>query len=69
MEISLSPESLFHIGSFPVTNTLVMTFALSLFIIIYVLVLRSNLQLIPRGFQNIFEWVVEAFLDLIDGVT
>ena len=69
MEISLSPESLFHIGSFPVTNTLVMTFALSVFIIICVLVLRSNLKLIPRGFQNIFEWVVESFLDLIDGVT
>lgn len=69
MEISLSPESLFHIGSFLITNTLVMTFALSAFIIICAFVLRSKLQIIPRGFQNIFEWVVEAFLDLIDGVT
>lgn len=69
MEISLSPESLFHIGSFPITNTLVMTFVLSVLIIICAFVLRSRLQIIPRGFQNVFEWVVEAFLDLIDGVT
>lgn len=69
MEISLSPESLFHIGSFPVTNTLVMTFMLSALIIICVLILRSNLRLIPSGFQNVFEYAVEAFLDLIDSVT
>ena len=69
MEISLSPESLFHIGSFPVTNTLVMTFLLSLLIIVVALVLRSRLKLIPRGFQNVFEYVVEAMLELIDSVT
>lgn len=69
MEISLSPESLFHIGSFPITNTLVMTFVLSALIIICAIVSRSRLKLIPRGFQNIFEYAIEAFLDLIDSVT
>jgi F-type H+-transporting ATPase subunit a len=69
MEISLSAESLFHIGSFPVTNTLVMTFALSAMIIICSFILRSRLQLVPRGFQNVFEYVLEAFLNLVDSVT
>lgn len=69
MEISLSPESLFHIGSFPITNTLVMTFVLSSLIIICTLFSRGRLKLIPRGFQNIFEYAIEAFLDLIDSVT
>lgn len=69
MEISLSAESLFHIGSFPVTNTLVMTLLLSALIIITSIVLRSKLQMVPKGFQNIFEYVVEAFLDLVDSVT
>lgn len=69
MEISLSPESLFHIGSFPVTNTLVMTFLLSLLIIVVALVLCKRLKLIPRGLQNIFEYAIEAMLDLIDSVT
>ncbi|HOW60678.1 MAG TPA: F0F1 ATP synthase subunit A [Candidatus Moranbacteria bacterium] len=69
MEISLSAESLFHIGSFPITNTLVMTFLLSTLIIITSLVLRNKLKLIPRGFQNVFEYIVEAILDLVDSVT
>ncbi|HPN54597.1 MAG TPA: F0F1 ATP synthase subunit A [Candidatus Moranbacteria bacterium] len=69
MEISLSPESLFHIGSFPITNTLAMTFLLSLLIIVVALVLRKRLKLIPKGFQNVFEYVIEALLDLIDSVT
>jgi F-type H+-transporting ATPase subunit a len=69
MEISLAPEAIFHIGSFPVTNSLLMTLVISVIVIVTSLVLKSNLKLIPRGFQNIFEYVVEAFLGLIDSVT
>jgi F-type H+-transporting ATPase subunit a len=69
MEISLAPESIFFIGSFPITNTVLVTLLLSLLIITSSFILRSKLQLIPRGFQNIVEYVLEAFLNLIDGVT
>lgn len=69
MEISLAPETIFHIGSFPVTNSLLMTLIISAIIIIASFVLKSNLKLVPKGFQNIFEYVVEAFLGLIDSVT
>jgi F-type H+-transporting ATPase subunit a len=69
MEISLSAESLFHIGGFPVTNTLVVTLVLSAIIIISSLVIGSHLKMVPKGFQNIFEYVMEAFLSLVDSVT
>ncbi|MDP1620246.1 MAG: F0F1 ATP synthase subunit A [Candidatus Moranbacteria bacterium] len=69
MEISLAPEIIFHIGSFPVTNSLLMTLILSAIIILTSLNLRNKLKLVPKGFQNIFEYVMEAFLDLIDSVT
>lgn len=69
MEISLAPEIIFSLGNFPITNTLLVTFFLSLFIILFSIILRSKLTLIPRGVQNIFESIVEAFLNLIDGVT
>jgi len=69
MEISLTPEIIFHIGSFPVTNSFLMTLIISALIIIASFVLKNNLKLIPKGFQNIFEYVVEAFLNLIDSVT
>jgi len=69
MDISLAAETVFHIGNFPVTNTLLMTLILSLIIIISSYFLKNNLKLIPRGFQNIVEYILEAFLNLIDSVT
>jgi F-type H+-transporting ATPase subunit a len=69
MEISLAPESIFHIGSFPVTNTFLMTLILSLIIIVTSLALQKKLELIPKGFQNIVEFVLEALLNLVDSVT
>jgi F-type H+-transporting ATPase subunit a len=69
MEISLAPEAIFHIGSFPVTNTFLMTLVLSLIIIISSIILQKKLKTIPRGFQNIVEFVLEALLNLVDSVT
>jgi F-type H+-transporting ATPase subunit a len=69
MNISISPESIFHIGTFPVTNTLVVTLGVSLLIIAASIILKSRVRLIPRGFQNIVESVLEALLDLADSVT
>lgn len=69
MTISLAPEPLFHIGNFIVTNTLIVTLALSAIIIAASFAMRSRLQLVPKGFQNVFEYVIEAVLGLVDSVT
>lgn len=69
MEISLAPETIFHIVNFPVTNTFLMALTLSAIIIVSVLFLRKRLRLVPSGFQNIVEYVLETFLNLIDGIT
>ncbi len=69
MEISLAAEPLFHIGTFSVTNTLIMSLILSCSIIAAALVLKRRLKLIPKGFQNVIEYILEAFLNLIDSVT
>src|SRR4030067_1350563 len=69
MNISIAAEPLFHIGSFPVTNTIVVTLCISLIIIIASIILKSRVRLIPRGFQNVIEYVLEALLNLADSVT
>ena len=69
MEISLSAETLFHIGSFPVTNTLIVTFCVSCFLIIASVIVKKKLALIPKGLQNLLEFVIESVLDLVDSVT
>ncbi len=69
MNISIAAESLFHIGSFPVTNTIVVTFCISLIIIVASYILKNRISLVPKGFQNIVESVLEALLNLVDSVT
>jgi len=69
MNISIAAEPLFHIGSFPVTNTLVVTLCISLIIIVASYILKNRISLVPRGFQNIVESVLEALLNLADSVT
>src|SRR3989339_240127 len=69
MNISIAAEPLFYISSFPVTNTILVTFVLSLIIITASYILKSRISLVPRGFQNIVEYVLEALLNLADSVT
>src|SRR4030043_1278621 len=69
MNISIAAEPLFHIGTFPVTNTIVVTLCISLLIITASVILKSRIRLVPRGFQNIVESVLEALLNLVDSVT
>jgi F-type H+-transporting ATPase subunit a len=69
MNISISAEPLFHILSFPVTNTVLVTLCISLLIIAVSYILKSRISLIPRGFQNVVESVLEALLNLADSVT
>jgi F-type H+-transporting ATPase subunit a len=67
-EIAIAPENIFQIGGFWVTNTLLGTWLsiIALFIICYFGLRRRDL--IPTGFQNAFEWAVEALLGLVESV-
>ncbi len=69
MEISLVPETMFHIGNFPFTNSLIMTLVTSVIIIGISFFVHKNTRLIPRGFQNLFEAIIEYFFSLVDSVT
>jgi F-type H+-transporting ATPase subunit a len=69
MEVSIAAESLFHIGGFPVTNTLIMTLMVSVLVIGFALILRGRLQLVPRGLQNVTEAIVESLWNLTFEVT
>ena len=59
--MTLAPSILFHIGSFPVTNTLVTTVVVDIIIIALVIVFNRCLTLYPKGIQNFLEMVYEYF--------
>ncbi|MBI3115335.1 MAG: F0F1 ATP synthase subunit A [Candidatus Kerfeldbacteria bacterium] len=70
MEISLAAETVFRIGSFPVTNTLIASVFTALVIGLLAFALgRRKPSLKPRGFQNLMEGIVAWLLGLMDGIT
>jgi F-type H+-transporting ATPase subunit a len=68
VHISLRAEELFRIGSFPVTNALLMSFLAFVLLAGGAYLLRRKIALIPDKAQGIAELVLEAILDLMDSV-
>lgn len=70
MHISLAAETIFEIAGFPVTNTLLASWLSVIFLLLAAWFLqRKKIHAVPRGLQNVVEFIVEAWLKLMDGVT
>ncbi len=68
MHITLAPEHLFNILSFPVTNTLLMTWVAMAMILSFAFMASRRLESVPRGVQNFAEALIEAGLDFIEPI-
>jgi len=68
-ESTLFAEPIFHWQGFTVTNSLLNTWLVVLIVVIFSLVLKSRIKLVPRGLQNAVEAVIEMLLDVFDSVT
>ena len=67
-EISLKAEKLFSIGNFNVTNGLLLALAVSLVLIVFSIVFKNKIKLIPGKIQGIIEMGLEALLNLMESV-
>jgi F-type H+-transporting ATPase subunit a len=68
LQISLRAEELFRIGSFPVTNALLLSTVVLVLLTILALALRPRLKMVPGMVQNVFELLVEGALDIMDSI-
>ncbi|MFH1661987.1 MAG: F0F1 ATP synthase subunit A [Candidatus Falkowbacteria bacterium] len=68
-EHTLFAEPIFNIGNFHITNSLFNSWIVVLIILILSLFLRKKINIIPKGIQNGFEMIMEAFLGIFDSVT
>jgi len=68
LNISLSPETLFLIGNFPITNTLLWSFVLSLFLILVFVIPASRLKLVPGKFQSFIEMLIEGAYEFVESI-
>ncbi len=68
-EITLYAEPVTHIGSFPITNSLITSWVAVFLIILISLVIRKKTKRIPSAFQSFIEVVIEGALNMMDLVT
>lgn len=52
----------------PVTNSMIMVWIAALIIIVFAKAATHQLKLIPVGFQNFAEWVVESLYNFLEGI-
>ena len=64
-EISLKAEEIFHVGNFPITNSLFLTLLVSCILVIFALFLRQKLALVPGKVQSAAEMGIEKLLDVM----
>lgn len=56
------------LGFFKVTNSMLVTWIVALFVIIFARVATSRIQDVPTGAQNFWEWLVEGLHDFLGGI-
>lgn len=66
--IELKPEKIFAIGGFVVTNTILTGWVMVTLICLGLFLGTRKLTMIPSGFQNVFEAVMEGFGNIVNGV-
>lgn len=68
LNISIAPEIIFYIKSFPVTNSLLWSLFISAFLIFITLLLRFSLKMVPGRLQNCAEILLEESFAFVKSV-
>ena len=66
--LPLYASELFRIGSFVVTNSMFVTWVVAAAIIIFARFAMRNVQPIPSGAQNFWEWLVESLYNFLESI-
>ena len=66
----LSPKAvgIARIGSFPITNSMVVSWAVALGLIFFAQLSTRRMQKVPSGLQNFSEWLVEQLYEFLEGI-
>jgi F-type H+-transporting ATPase subunit a len=56
------------LGHFPITNSMLVTWVVAIGIIIFAQFATRNMQQVPTGAQNFWEWMVESLYDFLASI-
>ena len=66
--LPLKPDILFSIGSFQVTNSMLVTWIVAAGILIGARAATRRIQAVPSGSQNFWEWMVESLHNFLESM-
>ncbi|HEY0456127.1 MAG TPA: F0F1 ATP synthase subunit A [Verrucomicrobiae bacterium] len=66
--VPLKPVEIGHIGKFPITNSMLLTWIVAFGIIIFAQVATRNPKQVPEGAQNFWEWMVESLHKFLENI-
>lgn len=69
LNISFLPEKIIEIGSFTITNSLIISWVAMAILIIIAFFATKKMKMVPNGIQNFMEMVIEWLYNLIESVT
>lgn len=64
---SAAPD-VFQLGPLHVSNSMVVTWAVALGLIVFAQYATRRMEAVPRGAQNFLEWLVESLFDFLAGI-
>ena len=67
-EVSIVAEPVFHIGSFPVTNSLLTIWVVVILLCLAAILISRKIKKDPGPAQNVAEWVLENLLDYLQNI-
>ncbi len=57
-----------HLGPLPITNSMLVSWIVALLLIVMARVATSNMQRVPSGLQNFWEWIVGGLYDFLEDI-
>ena len=64
MDISFAAEKLAQFGPFPLTNSFLTSIITSISLVVFAILVKTKLKLLPSATQNVTEMVIEGFYSL-----
>ena len=68
MRIEIVAERIFNFLGMPITNTLLTSWLVVIILLFLIYFLSRKINIIPSFLQNIFEFFVDSFLNLLEGI-
>ncbi len=66
-ELSQSAVEVTRVLGFPITNSMIVSWIVALGLIIFAQLATRNMNRVPGGAQNLFEWLVEGLYGFLEG--